>query len=75
MAYVKARHPDVPLIYYANGGSPYLGLQADMACDMISLDWQADMALARQTLGPQRLVQVRACACMAYDTNNYNNMT
>jgi len=57
MAYVKARHPDVPLIYYANGGSPYLERQVDMACDMISLDWATDMKRARQILGPDRLVQ------------------
>merc|ERR1719171_408367 len=51
MAYVKARHPDVPLIYYANGGSPYLERQADMKCDCISLDWATDMARAREILG------------------------
>jgi len=57
MAYVKARHPDVPLIYYANGGSSYLELQRDMQADMISLDWAVDMRVARQTLGADRLVQ------------------
>ena len=56
MSYVKARHPDVPLIYYANGGSSYLEKQADMAADMISLDWAVDMRVARQTLGADRLV-------------------
>merc|ERR1719379_1021997 len=30
MRYVKERHPDVPIVYYANGGSPYLDQQADM---------------------------------------------
>jgi len=57
MAYVKARHPDVPVMYYANGGAPYLDLQRDMKCDMISLDWQADIRTARQLLGAERLVQ------------------
>jgi len=57
MAYVKARHPDVPVMYYANGGSSYLELQRDMVADMISLDWAVDMRLARQTLGADRLVQ------------------
>jgi len=56
MAYVKARHPTVPLIYYANGGSSYLELQRDMKADMISLDWAVDMKTARQTLGADRLV-------------------
>ena len=57
MRYVKERHPDVPVVYYANGGSSYLREQKDMACDMISLDWACDLAQARQVLGPDRLVQ------------------
>ena len=57
MAYVKARHPDVPLMYYANGGSSYLELQTDMEADVISLDWAVDMEVARRTLGPAKLVQ------------------
>ena len=57
MQYVRDRHPDVPVVYYANGGSSYLVEQKDMACDMISLDWACDLAQARQTLGPDRLVQ------------------
>jgi uroporphyrinogen decarboxylase len=57
MAYVKARHPDVPVMYYANGGSSYLDLQRDMQADVISLDWAVDMGAARRTLGENRLVQ------------------
>jgi len=57
MAYVKARYPDVPVMYYANGGSSYLELQRDMAADVISLDWAVDMRVARTTLGSDRLVQ------------------
>ena len=57
MQYVRDRHPDVPIVYYANGGSSYLPSQKDMACDMISLDWACDMAHAREVLGQERLVQ------------------
>jgi len=57
MRMVKERHPDVPVMYYANGGSSYLELQRDMACDVVSLDWAVDMTVARQTLGEDRLVQ------------------
>ena len=57
MRYVRERHPDVPIVYYANGGSSYLELQRDMACDMISLDWAVDMESARKTLGSDRVVQ------------------
>merc|ERR1719445_35644 len=48
MRYVKERHPDVPVVYYANGGSSYLKEQ---------IDWACDLAQARQVLGPDRLVQ------------------
>lgn len=49
---IKAKHPDVPIIYFANGGSSYLELQRDMGADMIAVDWHVDMAQARQILGP-----------------------
>jgi len=51
IAKIKAKHPDVPLIYFANGGSSYLERQKDMKADMICVDWKVDMAVARQTLG------------------------
>ncbi len=49
---MKEKHPDVPVIYFANGGSSYLELQRDMGCDMIAVDWAVDMAQAREILGP-----------------------
>jgi uroporphyrinogen decarboxylase len=48
---IKERHPDTPVIYFANGGSSYLELQRDMGADMIAVDWAVDMATARQILG------------------------
>lgn len=50
---IKEKHPDVPVIYFANGGSSYLELQRDMGCDMIAVDWSIDMAEARRILGPE----------------------
>lgn len=50
--HIRSKHPDVPIIYFANGGSSYLELQRDMGCDMIAIDWGVDMATARQILGP-----------------------
>lgn len=49
---MKEKHPDVPVIFFANGGSSYLELQRDMGCDMIAVDWSVDMATARKALGP-----------------------
>lgn len=49
---IKAKHPDVPVIYFANGGSSYLECQRDMGADMIAVDWHVDMAEARKILGP-----------------------
>ena len=48
---MKEAHPDVPVIYFANGGSSYLELQKDTGADMIAIDWSVDMAVARETLG------------------------
>ena len=52
IAIMKEKYPDVPVIYFANGGSSYLELQKDMGCDMIAVDWSVDMAQARKMLGP-----------------------
>jgi len=49
---MKEKYPNVPVIYFAHGGSAYLELQRDMGCDMICIDWQIDLAQARSILGP-----------------------
>jgi uroporphyrinogen decarboxylase len=48
---IKEKYPNVPVIYFANGGSSYLELQRDMGCDMVAIDWAVDMATARKALG------------------------
>ena len=48
---IKQQHPNVPVIYFANGGSSYLELQRDMGADMIAVDWAVDMGTARDVLG------------------------
>jgi uroporphyrinogen decarboxylase len=50
---IKDKHPNVPVIYFANGGSSYLESQKDMGADMIAIDWSVDMATARAILGPE----------------------
>jgi len=49
---IKEKHPDTPIIYFANGGASYLELQRDMGCDMIAVDWSIDIGEARKILGP-----------------------
>lgn len=49
---IKDKHPTVPVVFFANGGSSYLELQRDMGADSICIDWAVDMAEARKILGP-----------------------
>eukprot|EP01041_Mallomonas_annulata_P000243 gene243-448_t len=53
---LKSRHPDVPIVYFANGGSVYLHRQLDMAVDGISIDWKISMEQARKVAGPDRVL-------------------
>jgi uroporphyrinogen decarboxylase len=49
MQMVKARYPEVPIIYFANGGSSYLHSQLEgMQCDVIGLDQYISMDQAMQ---------------------------
>lgn len=57
MAGLKQRHPDVPVIFHANGGTGKLELMRGSIADVIGLDWSVDMAVARQTLGHDTRVQ------------------
>lgn len=58
---IRAAHPEVPLIFFANGGSSYLELQKDMvgpdAFTSLSIDWAVDMKTARNALGRDTPVQ------------------
>jgi len=52
---VRARHPNVPIIFHANGGAGKLGLLAASTADVVGLDWSVDMADARAALGPLKV--------------------
>jgi len=54
--YLKQRHPQVPVVYFANGGSVYLQQQLDLPVDGLSIDWQISMASARRIAGPNRVL-------------------
>lgn len=49
--YLKDKHPDVPVVYFANGGSVYLGAQKDMNVDSLAIDWKISMSSARNVVG------------------------
>jgi uroporphyrinogen-III decarboxylase len=51
VAYLKAKHPAVPVVYFANGGSCFLHQQLDMGVDALSVDWRISMAHARSIAG------------------------
>jgi uroporphyrinogen decarboxylase len=51
VARVKAVHPDVPIVLYANGSGGLLERMAATGVDAIGLDWTVDMADARRRLG------------------------
>eukprot|EP01038_Epipyxis_sp_PR26KG_P009966 gene9966-13404_t len=54
--YLKAKHPTVPVVYFANGGSVYLHRQLDMTLDGISIDWKISMEQARKVAGPNKVL-------------------
>ena len=59
--HLKEKHPDTPVIFFANGGSSYLQRQKSLIEDgpfsALSIDWQIDMDVARSHLGPDIPVQ------------------
>lgn len=57
IATVKAKYPDTPLIFHANGGVGKLEAMKDSKADVIGLDWSTSMAEARAVLGPERVLQ------------------
>lgn len=58
-ARVKAKHPDVPLIFHANGGTGKLHIVADRKHQdvVIGLDWATEMREAREQLGEKTVLQ------------------
>ena len=50
-AYLKEKHPSIPIVYFANGGSVYLNKQIDMGMTALSLDWRISMKHARHIVG------------------------
>jgi len=53
---IRARHPDTPIIFHANGGTGKLPLLASCTADVVGLDWNTRMADARAAM-PGRTLQ------------------
>jgi uroporphyrinogen decarboxylase len=53
---VRRDHPDIPLIFHANGGVGKLAAMAPCSADVLGLDWNTDMAEARAAF-PNRVLQ------------------
>ena len=57
MAAVRAKHPNTPLIFHANGSAGKEALMATCTADVLGWDWSTDMAVARQQCGAGRVLQ------------------
>jgi uroporphyrinogen decarboxylase len=55
-SYLKQKHPEVPVVYFANGGSVYLQQQLDLPVDGLSIDWKISMQSARRVAGPNKVL-------------------
>lgn len=42
---------DVPVIFFTKGGGDWLGSQVKTGCDVVGLDWEANLSTARQQVG------------------------
>jgi len=57
MAGVRKVHPDVPLIFHANGGAGKLNEMSPCTSDVLGLDWNTSMSEARSLYGDKRVLQ------------------
>lgn len=47
----------VPVIFFTKGGGEWLDVMADTGCDVVGLDWEADLTTARQQIGSKVALQ------------------
>lgn len=51
------RHPTTPVTLFTKGGGHWLAELADTGCNMVGLDWQTDIASARELIGDRVALQ------------------
>ena len=54
---VKAKYPDTPLIFHANGGTGKFGQMEAISSDVLGFDWACTMADARAHYGASKVLQ------------------
>eukprot|EP01040_Poterioochromonas_malhamensis_P001951 gene1951-2085_t len=54
--HLKAHHPKIPLVYFANGGSCFLNHQKSMNFEALSIDWRISMSTARSIVGSSKVL-------------------
>lgn len=57
ITFVKAKHPETPLMLYVNSSGGLLERMGQCGADVIGLDWTVDMIDGRRRLGPAQAVQ------------------
>mmetsp|Transcript_31653 Transcript_31653/g.69176 ORF Transcript_31653/g.69176 Transcript_31653/m.69176 type:complete len:399 (-) Transcript_31653:250-1446(-) len=58
MDQIKAKHPNTPLMFHANGGTGKLHrIRDDITADVIGLDWACEMSDARSIFGKKQTLQ------------------
>lgn len=68
--YVKSRHANIPVVYFANGGSCHLQHQLDMGMDALSVDWRISMETARKLVGPEAILAGNVDPVVLYADSN-----
>lgn len=54
---VREHHPDVPQIYYVNGGHHLLDTAAGLPVDVLSVDWRQPLSEVRRRVGSAKALQ------------------
>lgn len=68
---MKAKHPEVPLVLYANGSGGILERMGGTGVDVVGLDWTLDMGDARARLGAELAVQGNVDPAILFSSPEY----
>jgi uroporphyrinogen decarboxylase len=63
---IKSKHPHIPIIVFAKNNGMWVRELIATGCDALSLDWQADIASIKQSVGAQVALQGNLDPCVLY---------